>query len=266
MGDAEKIMRGNALGTIHIHDAFYDVIAPGTCLIDTSLEDIYLKCATYSRNDDYKGQFLAEIAKKDPNFLCFYLDKILEKAPQFYSSHDEWTNRLGFIWKEDSFMLYMEQISEYVFTSSRGNRLIYSSIIGHLLLHKEGEDDVAEKQERWIQSIIEKYCFDQQRMYGLFSAIDEHGADRRRRTLGKLLALNSDYTLFEQLPLEALSWGGWGSMIPYMQDRITYLSSLLPMLSGIEYLKHKQKIESDIETWKSRIKYEEINELLRAMG
>ncbi len=36
MGDAEKIMRGNALGTIHIHDAFYDVIAPGTCLIDTS--------------------------------------------------------------------------------------------------------------------------------------------------------------------------------------------------------------------------------------
>lgn len=230
------------------------------------LEDIYLKCTMYSHNEDCEGQFLAEIVKNDPDFLFCYLDKILEKAPRFHSSHDEWTNRLEFIWKEDSFILFMEQISDYIFISSQENRWIYSSIIGHLLLHKEGEADVAEKQERWIQSTIEKYCFDQQRMYRLFSAIDGHSADRRRCALEKLLNLNSDYTLFERLPLEASSWGGMGSMIPYMQERITYLSSLLPMLSGIEYLKHKQRIERDIETWKSRIKHEEIDELIEAMG
>lgn len=230
------------------------------------LEDIYLKCATYSRHEDYEGQFLAEIVKKDPDFLCCYLDKILEKAPRFHSSHDEWTNRLEFIWKEDSFMFYMEEISNYIFTRSEGDRWIYSSIIGHLLLYKEGEADVAEKQGKWIQNTIEKYYLDQQRMYGLFSAIDEHGTDRKRRALEKFLRLNSDYTLFEQLPLEASSWGGIGSMIPYMQERITYLSSLLPILSGIEYLRHKKRIESDIETWKSRIKHEEIDELLRSMG
>lgn len=42
MGDAEKIMKGNALGTVHIHDAFYDVIAPGGCLIDTSSMSAYM--------------------------------------------------------------------------------------------------------------------------------------------------------------------------------------------------------------------------------
>lgn len=42
MGDAEKIMMGNALGTVHIHDAFYDVIAPGGCLIDTSSMSAYM--------------------------------------------------------------------------------------------------------------------------------------------------------------------------------------------------------------------------------
>lgn len=42
MGNAEKIMKGNALGTIHIHDAFYDVIAPGGCLIDTSSMSAYM--------------------------------------------------------------------------------------------------------------------------------------------------------------------------------------------------------------------------------
>lgn len=42
MGDAEKIMMGNALGTAHIHDAFYEVIAPGGCLIDTSSMSAYM--------------------------------------------------------------------------------------------------------------------------------------------------------------------------------------------------------------------------------
>ena len=36
MGDAEKILRGNALGTVNINDAFYEVMAPGGCVIDTS--------------------------------------------------------------------------------------------------------------------------------------------------------------------------------------------------------------------------------------
>ena len=107
---------------------------------------------------------------------------------------------------------------------------------------------------------------DQQHMYGLFSAIDGHSANRRRNALEKFIKLNSDYALFEKLPLEASSWGRCGSMIPYMQERITYLTSLMPLLSSVKYLKHKRKIEQDIETWKNRIKSEEIRELLESLG
>lgn len=42
MGDAEKILRGNALGTVNINDAFYEVMAPGGCIIDTSSMSAYL--------------------------------------------------------------------------------------------------------------------------------------------------------------------------------------------------------------------------------
>ena len=42
MGDAEKILRGNALGTVNINDAFYDVMVPGGCVIDTSSMSAYL--------------------------------------------------------------------------------------------------------------------------------------------------------------------------------------------------------------------------------
>lgn len=51
-------------------------------------------------------------------------------------------------------------------------------------------------------------------------------------------------------------------MIPYMQNRITYLSSLIPYLSGMKYLKQKQRVEKYIDIWKERIKQEEIQELL----
>lgn len=230
------------------------------------LEEIYLKCVTYSTHEDYDGHFLAEIISNDPSFLYRYLDKILEKTFHLYGSRDEWVSRLEFIWTDDSFSSHMDLISDYVFEKAEKKPWIYSLIVGQLLLHKNGETGAIERQEKWIRDTIEKYCMDQQHMYGLFSAIDGHSANRRRNALEKFIKLNSDYALFEKLPLEASSWGGCGSMIPYMQERITYLTSLMPLLSSVKYLKHKQKIEHDIEIWKSRIKSEEIQELLESLG
>ena len=53
-------------------------------------------------------------------------------------------------------------------------------------------------------------------------------------------------------------------MIPYMQECIEYLRSLLPLVSGIKYLKQKQRIESEIGCWKERIHSEEVRELLES--
>ena len=230
------------------------------------LEDIYLKCAAYSSHEDYDGHLLAAIILEDPKFLYCYLEKLLEKTSCFYASHNEWVSRLEFIWRDDAFLPYMDLISDYVFEKTEGKRWIYSSIVGQLLLHKNGETGVAEKQEKWIQDTIERHCLDQQRMYGLFSAIDKHSDNCRRNALKKLLKLNCDYTLFEKLPLEAPSWGGCGSIVPVMQERIIYLTSLMPLVSGVEYLKHKQKVERDIEIWRERIKNAEIQELLESLG
>lgn len=42
MGDAETIIRGNALGSVNVNDAFLEVIAPGGCVIDTSSMSAYI--------------------------------------------------------------------------------------------------------------------------------------------------------------------------------------------------------------------------------
>jgi len=54
MGDAEKILRGNALGTVNINDAFYEVIASGGCIIDTSSMSAYLAPSFVMPKRSYK--------------------------------------------------------------------------------------------------------------------------------------------------------------------------------------------------------------------
>lgn len=230
------------------------------------LEDIYQKCTAYSEHEDYDGHFLAEILKIDPGFLYNYLDQMLADAPRRYGSYEKWTKRLQILWHENSYLQHIDRISEYIVEKEGADRWAYSSVMGHLLLSKANDESITTRQDEWILSTIAKYYKDQPRMYGLFSAIDEHQGKRRRQALEKLLGLNSDFDLFEHLPLEASHWGGSGSMIPYMQERITYLTSILPMLSGIDYLKHKQKVERDIEIWRHRIRQEEIEELIDSLS
>lgn len=42
MGSAEQIMQANAVGTININDAFYEVMSSGSCIINTSSMSAYI--------------------------------------------------------------------------------------------------------------------------------------------------------------------------------------------------------------------------------
>lgn len=225
------------------------------------LEEIYIKSVEYSNNMDLDGILLSGIIKKDVEFLFCYLEKCLENVPRYYSDHCTWLGRLAFVWKEKS-LSYMDEINEFFFKKTEKGRWPYSFALGYLLLHKKSEIYVAEQQQCWLYHTIDQYYKDTSRMSALFSAIEEHSIERRKMTLLYFLERNSDYALFKALPLEASCYGGIGSQIPYMQERIEYLRSLLPMLTGIKFLKHREKVENDIEQWKARIQQEEIQELL----
>ena len=150
--------------------------------------------------------------------------------------------------------------------SKRGEAIhwLYCSPVNMMLHHKASHQEITVKQDLWIKHTIEKYSYDGERMYQLFSAIEELPCERRKKAVEKFLSLNADPDIFERLPLEPSHWGGNGSMIPYMQERIEYLRSLLPLVSGIKYLKQKQRIESEIGCWKESIHSEEVRELLES--
>ena len=230
------------------------------------IEDIYLKCLAYSQNDDLDGQVLKLIVEWDPSFLYRYIDEYVAEAKKTFHGGKEWAKRLRFVWEDNSYIERVSNISEYLIKLSEGTIWPYSSIMEYLLQAKQENSDLRLRQDEWISCTIQQYADNKDRMHALFASIEECSQERRKQALGTFLERNSDFTVFEQLPLEPSHWGGTGSMIPYMQRRITYLTSLLPMLSGLKFLQHKGRILREIEIWKDRIKREEISELLESLG
>lgn len=226
------------------------------------LEDIYLKGISYSDHEDYDGSLLFAIISNDTSFLCRYLDQLIasHRSSRFNNSYD--TKRILKIWYADCFMDFADIVFDYLHEREDSVCWLYDSILSKMLCGHSNHQEIIPKQDLWIEHIIERYSSDGERMCELFTAIAELTHERRKRAVEKFLSLNADPYVFEKLPLEPSSWGGWGSMIPHIQKRIDYLSSLLPSVSGLKYLKQKKRIEQDIERWKAEIRAEEIKELL----
>ena len=173
--------------------------------------------------------------------------------------------RLLRIWDTEQYIDLADGVFDYCY--SKREELTYWSYwspVKMMLHHEASHQEIIVKQDLWMQHTIERYRQDKDRMCLLFTAIEELSCERRRKAVEKFLSLNANPDTFERLPLEPPHWGGTGSMIPYMQDRIEYLRSLLPLVSGIKYLKHKQRIEQEIDCWKERIRSEEVRELLES--
>lgn len=227
------------------------------------LAAIYLKGTLYSEHFDYNGEFLVELLKVYPELVDEYLIQVTQPDKYRYRKYEHYMKRLRGIWKENDYINKVDYIVGKLYELFEDSRWDFEHCVEHLfVLEHNAKEEIVVKQNEWIDKCIENKYEDSDFMNSLFYVLSELPIDRRRTALLKFLSLNSNYDDFEKIPLEPSSWGGSGSMIPYMQNRITYLSSLIPYLSGMKYLKHKQRVEKYIDIWKERIKQEEIQELL----
>lgn len=228
------------------------------------LEDLYLKGISYSSHEDYNGALLLAIISVDVAFLYRYLDYLIEvrENSAFNNYYD--TKRLLIIWDTEHFMGLADSVFDYLHRKREQVYWAWGSPLSKMLCNQPKCQENIHKQDRWIAHTIEQHSSDGDRMYELFSSIEELPHERRKKAVETFLSLNTDPVIFDRLPLEPSHWGGSGSMIPYMQERVDYLSSLLPSVSGLKYLRQKQRIEQDIENWKARIRSEEIKELLES--
>lgn len=228
------------------------------------LEEIYLKGISFASDEDSEGALLYAIMSVDTSFLYRYLDCLIEvQKDRFRGVLDYDIARILKIWDTEQYMKLADVVFDYCYNKQEKLMYLpYQSPVNMMLYNKSSCQEIIEKQDFWIKHTIEKHGHNTGRMYQLFFAIKGLSWERRKKAVKEFLSFNADPDVFKQLPLESSDLESSGSMIPCMQERIKYLRSLFPLVSGEKYLSHKQRIEQDIERWKRRIHDEAINELL----
>lgn len=224
------------------------------------LKDIYFKLISYDKHEDYDGKFLITFAKNDFTFVDEYIEFTVSKERKSWIHGDE--ERLSAIWDCENYIELADKIIKKYCAYEELDMWQISHYIENILKCRDESGTRTKCQDDWISHFIDCNYSNMHLMELLFSSITEISPERRKIHILHLIRLNPDPELFNKLDLEPNHWGGVGSMIPYMEERITFLKSLLPELHGLAYLKHKQRIEREIMVWQRRIEQEQLDEVL----
>lgn len=230
------------------------------------LTKVYMTCSNYSVSEiDEEGTFLSYLIRYDENILYQYLDCILENIKQNkYIVNSNYMEKLQFVWNNTNSLKYADQISDYLFEKTE-IKYTYNELMSQLLSSHDQKKVIEENQDLWIINTIKMHYLDEERMVMLFYAISGYHSERKIKAVKMFLNLNNNYSTFEKLQLEPNMFQWSRSQIPLLQNRIDYLESLLPLLSGIKYIKHKQKIEKHIGLLQDCIREEEIKDMFEVM-
>jgi hypothetical protein len=114
-----------------------------------------------------------------------------------------------------------------------------------------------------LESIIVARHADQKCMQLLFSAIAGHKQEIRQRLLAEFLKHNTNVGDFTSLKLDSDTLSASGSFVPAWTKRKEYYESLLPLLSHIDLLEHREVIESTIRRFEAIIEKQKRDDFLR---
>ena len=223
------------------------------------LSNIYLNTLAV-RNTDYDGSILNAIYCVYPSILEDYVRRMVSRD-QWHDYHDN--HRIMSFWRNDNYIDIMDNAIKYILVFCEERLYAASSYVKILLSRTQNSQDITERQDGWIKHYIECYSLEEKEMELLFAAIATFAPERRKPLILYFTQTNPDFEAFRKIPLEESSWGWSGSMIPYMEERIVFLESLLQHYHGVKFLHHKQKIINNINRWRKMIEQEQIDEMLR---
>lgn len=191
---------------------------------------------------DSKGKFGIEILKKDNKFIY----KIIDNMKDFQRRSSELDNIFNEIWKTDDYESYIKmafgEIEKQKFYYFEMEKIFSSE-------HGEKEEILLRKQ-KWIEKYIRDNYTNVEKMYSIFNVICNSFSNKKKEYLLEYLKLNKSIDDFKKIPLFS-SFSSWsGSEVPLIDKKIDFLNDLNNSISGLDYLEHKDYINSEIEVYK----------------
>jgi len=220
------------------------------------LKEAYFCACEADHHTDYDGHAFDTFLNLDPSFGQEWVARTFAKK-DWISRRDDSRNYM-FLWRRDDHRTVVERLIKAVRAEGRG-KFYSDSYIQNFFIPHEGVKDtqvILNKQDAFLDEMIQRRHDDSDFMHTLFAVIRNMSEDRRRRHIETFLRYNQEFDAFAELPLESDSWGWTGSAVPMLQRRVDFFESLLPMLSTVSLLRHKQLVEQKIQYLRDDIERE----------
>ncbi len=227
------------------------------------LRDIYMWIVSYDTSVDYQGSYLAEYITIDDSWINAYAtmlsNRIINESNHSY-------HQLNALWLSEDYLNYIDAIFNKVAESTdRFSSWRIADAFRSILSSNGNKDELYHRKKEWLMHAVRMLSYDD-KIEILFSAITEISTELRKEAFEVFLSCNTEYEWFAKLPLDPSHWGGMeAAIISDLQDKISFLNSLLPLVSGGNFVKHSNRIRERIDMWKYQIKVEEMDAILRTL-
>lgn len=229
--------------------------------LELLVEIYFFMIGSQGHHSDYNGEFLREFYLAYPPTLDKYIDSLLKKE---HVSYREYREKHRCFFETDGYIEIYDQIFERLLQKFQFPSIFVPSYLKAILSQrKDAPELLHERQGEWIKHCIQTFFSNKQKMDCIFSVISELSDDRKHEYVGEFLKHNKSVEDFMRIPLTPTSYTFSESAIPLYHRWIDYLTSLLPLFTGVAWLEHRSYIENKIENLRKQIESEEIEEVLR---
>lgn len=224
------------------------------------LEDAYFFLLQNKPNEDYEGAFLLQMAKKDKSFPKRLAKELLLLSEKHFLFDID--SRYCALYGLDNYIEVFDIFVDETIRIARCPILSVPDIIKQLLILPEKRTDLETKRNDWVKHHIDVNNQDKNKMDALFDAISDCSLDLRQKSIEWFVQRNKNFEDFKNLSLFPRITSAVGSFVPVHKKQMDFLTSLLPLFQGINFIDHKKYINDRIESIRLTIKQEEISDIL----
>lgn len=218
---------------------------------------------TETHTDDHDGSTFARILDLDPAFITEYIDARYERDER-PSRYDD-TCDYSFLWQRCDYLNVTTSIVMHVYACEQKRGILpsdYLEVFFRATDSNKSQEVITKRQDEVLIALIERFHDDVQFIRFLFALIAEFSTARQQLFLRCFLQNNRNYEVFERLRLQRSSCGWLGSAVPMLRGRIEFLESILTLLDGVDFLKHRQLVERRIQGLRSQIEREKKSDFI----
>lgn len=202
------------------------------------LEDFYIKALQCNSSFDYFGNLLIRIVDQDRLFVN-KLVKFIHSSK--YSGDYE---KIMIFWKQSNYKELIQATVDAILLDNKQNN--FSLILTNLFSHKNNDDILESKQEEWLNNYIKKNSTNINIIQRLFSDIRNLPEEQRMSSIITFCENNKNFEDFKKIYLfpNMISW--WGSEIPTIEQKISFLREIKGRLAELGLIEHANYLEDKI--------------------